>query len=296
MTRVCLFFDGRNFHAGMKAAGIMGRSIDMAKFAQWLVGRVAPDGMLWGAHYYTGETTAIGAFLESLEQTTGFFVHRKSRKAQYTTCTHCGQRLEYQTEKEVDTQMVADMIRLAAVGGFDDMVLMSGDADHSPGLEAVMQLGKRAWVGLWGSYGASSRIVTRSFGRIDLLEGRAAFQAGHPSPPPGSADDDAPPRDPRPANGDADEGPQPGNEAPRSADATMVDALVLEVRRAHDHFVKQGGYLGVSYFVQRWKAPAIPRDPAEREEILNLAVEKGFVDIETRSENGKTMKVLTPVG
>jgi uncharacterized LabA/DUF88 family protein len=269
----------------MKAASIQGRTIDMAKFASWLVSQVAPDGVLWGAHYYTGETNAIGAFLGSLETTTGFFVHRKTRKAQYTSCAHCGQRIEYSTEKEVDTQMVADMIRLAAVGAFDEMVLMSGDADHSPGLEAVMQLGKRAWVGLWGSYGASSRIVTRSFGRIDLLAGCDVFQTSR-----GDHGDAA-------ADGD-EEGPQPGNEAsPAPVDGVAaMDLLVEEIRRAHDHFAKQGGYLGVSYFIQRWKSPTIPREPADREKLLDVAIEKGLVEIETRTDGSKTTKVIKPLG
>jgi len=282
MTKVCLFFDGRNFHAGMKAAGIQGRSIDMAKFAQWLVGRVAHDGVLWGAHYYTGDASAILGFLDTLETTTGYFVHRKPRKSQYSTCHQCGARFEYTTEKEVDTQMVADMIRLAAVGAFDEMALMSGDADHSPGLEAVMQLGKRAWVGLWGAYGASSRIVSRCFGRIDLLEGLDVFQTGRPD------------RSPEAGPSDDGEDRQPGDEvAPGPADTRVaLSSMLDEIRRAHDHFSSQGGYLGVSYFISRWKSAALPHEPLERERLLDIALDQKLVEVETRPDGKKALRPL----
>jgi uncharacterized LabA/DUF88 family protein len=266
----------------MKAAGIQGRSIDMAKFAQWLVGRVAHDGVLWGAHYYTGDASAILGFLDTLETTTGYFVHRKPRKSQYSTCHQCGARFEYTTEKEVDTQMVADMIRLAAVGAFDEMALMSGDADHSPGLEAVMQLGKRAWVGLWGAYGASSRIVSRCFGRIDLLEGLDVFQTGRPD------------RSPEAGPSDDGEDRQPGDEvAPGPADTRVaLSSMLDEIRRAHDHFSSQGGYLGVSYFISRWKSAALPHEPLERERLLDIALDQKLVEVETRPDGKKALRPL----
>jgi uncharacterized LabA/DUF88 family protein len=288
MIKVCLFFDGRNFHAGMKSANIQGRNVDMEKFAEWVVGRVAGgDGVLWGAHYYTGETTAISAFLEALEATTGYFVHRKTRKVQYTTCQHCSARIEYTTEKEVDTQMVADMIRMAASNAFDEMVLMSGDADHSPGLEAVTMLGKRVWVGLWGSYGSGSRIVARSFGRIDLLEGLEKFTvpgADHPH-----ADE---------------EGSEPWKREEQEELAEPIDVgedaetnqalgnLVREINRAYEHFIRQGGYLGVSYFISRWKSPSIPKTSTDRERLLDIALDNGLVVIETMPSGTKALKPI----
>jgi uncharacterized LabA/DUF88 family protein len=39
--------------------------------------------------------------------------------------------------KEVDSTMVTDMFRPAAVGVFDIVVLMSGDADRSPAVKGV---------------------------------------------------------------------------------------------------------------------------------------------------------------
>lgn len=286
MSRVCLFFDGRNFHAGMKSANIQGRNIDMEKFATWVVERVSgKDGVLWGAHYYTGETTAISAFLESLEATTGYFVHRKTRKIQYTTCQHCNSRIEYTTEKEVDTQLVADMIRMAAMDAFDEMVLMSGDADHTPGLEVVTALGKRVWVGLWGSYGSGSRIVARSFGRIDLLEGLDHFSvagADH------SVDEEW-----------HEHFHDEGEENAPAIDVTdepetnqAIGNLMREINRAYEHFIKQGGYLGVSYFISRWKSPSIPKAATERERLLDLAIDYGLVMVETMPTGTKSLRPM----
>jgi uncharacterized LabA/DUF88 family protein len=287
MKRVCLFFDGRNFHAGMKSANIHGRNIDMARFANWVVENVAgKDGILWGAHYYTSETTAISAFLESLETTTGYFVHRKNRKSQYTTCQHCNNRIEYTTEKEVDTQLVADIVRMAAVDGYDEMVLMSGDSDHTPCLDAAAAFGKRTWVGLWGSYGANSRVVTKSFGRVDLLDGLDAFSIqGYEHL---DVEDDG-----QTNYIDSDGEPLQMLDLHPDPDTNQgLNMLIREVHRAYEHFTKQGGYLGVSYFITRWKSANLPRGAAERETLLDMSLEKNLVAIETMPNGAKALKPL----
>ena len=66
--------------------------------------------------------------------------------------------------------MVADMLRLAAVGAFDILVLMSGDADHAPAVEGVRALGRQAYVATWGGIGLSRRIRRAAFDHIDLCD------------------------------------------------------------------------------------------------------------------------------
>lgn len=51
--RVCVFIDGKNFHAGFKGSTSPGTRIDFPAMAAWLVER-AGGSTLWGAHYYTG--------------------------------------------------------------------------------------------------------------------------------------------------------------------------------------------------------------------------------------------------
>lgn len=65
----------------------------------------------------------------------GFFVHRFQRKMRRRRCEKCGEMNDYSQEKEVDTTMVADMLRLAAVDAFDAVILASGDSDHAPAVE-----------------------------------------------------------------------------------------------------------------------------------------------------------------
>ena len=89
--------------------------------------------VLWGAYYYTGiepeavegPPSKLPAFLEMLELQPGFFVYRFPRKRRTARCAACGAENHFTQEKEVDTTMVADMLRLAAVNAFDILVLMS---------------------------------------------------------------------------------------------------------------------------------------------------------------------------
>ena len=156
--RVAIFIDGKNFYAGWKdRAG--GRRIDFGEMARWVVTRAGGQA-LWGAYYYTGVETGPAAstegqlkltgFLDMLEMQPGFFVERFPRKANTFQCAACGAENRYTQEKEVDTTMVADMLRFAAVDAFDVLVLMSGDADYAPAIEGVRAIGKQAFVATWG--------------------------------------------------------------------------------------------------------------------------------------------------
>ena len=158
--RVAIFFDGKNFHTGFKSSTAPGTRVDFPAMAAWLVQR-AGGSTLWRAHYYTGvergdaaESDAqvgLGKFLRVLECQPGFFVHRFPRKVEHRACPSCGASVKFTQEKEVDTTMVADMLRLAAVDGFDVLVLVSGDADLAPAVENVRSLGKKVFVATWGT-------------------------------------------------------------------------------------------------------------------------------------------------
>ncbi len=107
--RVAIFFDGKNFHSGLRATAGTAR-LDYPKLADWLVSRAGGDSM-WGAHYYTGVERGEEAksesqqgllrFLRALELEPGYFVKRFDRKADRTVCPHCGGETTYTQEKEV---------------------------------------------------------------------------------------------------------------------------------------------------------------------------------------------------
>ena len=138
--KVALFFDGKNFYSGWKRAA-PGVEIAFGDLAQWLVRTVGGDQM-WGAHYYTGveeggherdaAQRGLERFLDMLEHQRGFFVRRLPRRQTERRCEHCGEETRYSQEKEVDTTIVADMLRYAAVNAFDVAVLVSGDSDLAP--------------------------------------------------------------------------------------------------------------------------------------------------------------------
>lgn len=212
--RVCIFFDGKNFHSGWRDEA-SGRRLTFPKLSKWLVERVG-GSLLWGAYYYTGIEMGSAAvtegqkklagFLDMLELQPGFFVKRFPRKTTMFQCAACGAENRYTQEKEVDTTMVADMLRLAAVGAFDVLVLVSGDSDHAPAIEGVRAIGRQAYVSTWGRAGLSARLRKAAFDHIDLMEGLSYFEdaegASPPVPPlsePRYAAEDLPPASPAPS-------------------------------------------------------------------------------------------------
>lgn len=195
--RVCIFFDGKNFHSGWRDEA-NGRRLTFPKLSKWLVERVG-GSLLWGAYYYTGIEMGSAAvtegqkklagFLDMLELQPGFFVKRFPRKTTMFQCAACGAENRYTQEKEVDTTMVADMLRLAAVGAFDVLVLVSGDSDHAPAIEGVRAIGRQAYVSTWGRAGLSARLRKAAFDHIDLMDGLSSFEdveGASPLVPPGS--------------------------------------------------------------------------------------------------------------
>ncbi|HVK70581.1 MAG TPA: NYN domain-containing protein [Polyangium sp.] len=305
--RVCIFFDGKNFHSGWRdEAG--GRRLAFPKLSRWLVDRVG-GSLLWGAYYYTGVEIGSAAvtegqkklagFLDMLEVQPGFFVKRFPRKTTMFQCAACGAENRYTQEKEVDTSMVADMLRLAAVNAFDVLVLVSGDSDHAPAVEGVRQLGRQAYVSTWGRAGLSIRLRKAAFDHIDLLEGISFFEdtegSGPPAPPgpePRWASEDIPPavptppagsmpreaihdddcEDPEKADPDAAESAPPSYQ-PSDDESVFIAELRAAERRLHN------GYVGANYFVTRWQSNRLDPSPDARRRMLEHLVTSRVIEV-----------------
>src|SRR5438093_13631569 len=69
------------------------------------------------------------------------------------------------------------MIHYAAIGAFDAAVLVSGDDDFVPAVEAVNALGKQVWVATWSADELSKDLRVRCFGHIHLSDGVSGFRA-----------------------------------------------------------------------------------------------------------------------
>jgi uncharacterized LabA/DUF88 family protein len=317
--RVSIFFDGKNFHSGYKAATGAGMQLDFPKLADWLVER-AGGSSLWGAHYYTGiergeEATAaqqgLAKFLQILEVQPGFFVHRFNRKKARRTCPRCGEEIRFSHEKEVDTTMVADMLRLAAVGAFDILVLVSGDADLAPAVENVRELGKKVYVATWGRASLAARLRQASFDHIDLQLGVESFKRvlpGRLSPVERlvAAADLPVPTAPTVAEGNGTSATEPGEPATTTIpipDAgaheevavSVEDAVsaaqatfLTELSRAEHKFA--GGYVGVNYFLRSWRSNLLDPAPEVRQRVLDALVQSAKVSIYDAPDGSKAMR------
>ena len=277
--RVSLFFDGKNFYSGWRDAA-NGRRIDFVRLSEWLVKR-SGGTYLWGAHYYTGvePTTSqpagepqqkLAGFLDVLETQPGYFVYRFPRKTHKVSCQKCSSEIRYTHEKEVDTTMVADMLRYAAVNAFDICVLMSGDADYAPAVEGVRALGKQVWVASWGGAGVSQRVRRAAFDHIDLLEGLSFFERA----------------------GTREGNPKTTNLKPMTPEerAHAHGLFLDELKVAEERF--DGGYVGLGYFVSRWRSTSLDPSPDVRRRILDELVAAGRVEIYEAADRAHALRVI----
>src|SRR5437660_976854 len=184
--KVSVFFDGQNFYRSLQRYDESLR-VDYDRLAAWITQAVGGPGAIFaGAHYYVGVSAdappLVEGFLKGLELRPGYFVKRELRVRRSGRCPACSADYEYTTEKRVDTRLVADIIQYAAIGAFDAAVLVSGDDDFVPAVEAVNSLGKQVWVATWSAEELSKDLRVRCFGQIHLSEGIGAFRVERPRP------------------------------------------------------------------------------------------------------------------
>lgn len=280
--RVALFFDGKNFYSGWREAA-KGRRIDFARLAEWLVTR-AKGSFLWGAYYYTGvDDTSLGqtdpqqklaGFLDMLETQPGFFVHTFKRKVGCISCSECGAENRYVLEKEVDTTMVAHMLKLAAANAFDTLVLMSGDADYAPAIEGVRALGKQAYIASWGGTGVSKRIRSAAFDHIDMLQGLSFFERE-------SLEEDL--------GQDYGDGEESTIEISSVTGDLSMDSFLAELEQAQNKF--SGGYVGLGYFLTRWRSAHLDTTPDTRRRVLDKLLAEGFVETYNAPDGALAIRV-----
>jgi uncharacterized LabA/DUF88 family protein len=257
MSRVALFFDGKNHMKDLRLAA-EDRWIDHGALAQWVVEHVGGTELV-GAHYYTGVPTpaddangrgALSDLLNDLERKPGFFVHRFQRVASSWVCSNCNHAEPFTREKQVDTSLVADMILMAVHNVYDIAVVFSGDLDLAPAIEAAHSLGKKAWVATFGQVGISRSLQRSAWGMIDLRENLDVY--AHTVV---RENDDS------------------------LGDPTASDADVLrELARAQAHFQAGGGFVGTQYFLHRWRGQGVSDDPERRRLAVERLMLAGLID------------------
>jgi uncharacterized LabA/DUF88 family protein len=286
--KICIFFDGQNFYRSLQRYDDTLR-VDYDRLATWITQAVGGSAaMFGGAYYYVGVSPdapqVVEGFLKGLELRPGYFVKRDPRVRRTGRCPSCATEYEYTTEKRVDTRLVADLIHYAANGAYDAAVVVSGDDDFVPAVEAVNALGKQVWVATWSAEELSTDLRVRCFGHIHLSEGIAAFRV------------DRLPRDrertPTPirANG---RGPRLAERLPapaaRLSPGTVLERGLGELQRAEARLP----HVSRGYFVMRWKSHLLPPSGPEREHLVQHMLEAGVAEeFEVTGPDGRVVVAL----
>jgi uncharacterized LabA/DUF88 family protein len=276
--KICIFIDGQNFYRSLLRYDESLR-VDYDRLARWITEAVGgPTATFAGAYYYVGVSAdapaMVEGFLKGLELRPGYFVKREPRVRRSGRCAACGATYEYTTEKRVDTRLVADLIQLAANNAFDAAVLVSGDEDFVPAVEAVNALGKQVWVATWSAEELSKDLRVRCFGELHLADGVAAFRAERAR---------VAERERGPGLGRAE--PRPG----RSAAVPAIERCLAELQRAEQRLP----HVSRGYFVTRWRSPLLPPAGQEREALVRQMIEAGLAEeFEFRDAEGRVVRAL----
>jgi uncharacterized LabA/DUF88 family protein len=287
--KVCIFFDGQNFYRSLQRFDETLR-VDYDRLATWITQAVGGSGATFGgAYYYVGVSAdapvVVEGFLKGLELRPGYFVKRDRRVRRSVRCPACNTDNEYTTEKRVDTRLVADLIHYAANGAYDAAVLVSGDDDFVPAVEAVNALGKQVWVATWSADELSTDLRVRCFGHIHLSDGVSTFRVDRlprdreRGPAPYRSDG----RPPRPVS-------RIGSVAPsRLAPATALERGLGELQRAEARLP----HVSRGYFVMRWKSHLLPSAGSERELLVQQMIEAGMAEeVEMPGPDGRVVIAL----
>ncbi len=259
--RVAIFIDGKNFHSSLRDR-LNNSYMDFPKLASWIVQQVGrPEKPLdWVVHYYTGVDVRdqesegqkrLSRFLGHLERLPMFHVRKVARKDFPIQCRECGfSQSLYKVDVEVE--VVVDMLSMAQDKVYDIAVLVSTDPAYGHAVERLQSQGIPVWVATWGEMPLSTQVRANMAGRIDLMDGLSHFGSGA--------------RDLTPST-------------PVQSPIPKLDPQVVidEVRRAMTHLVD--GFVGLGYFLNKWRSANLPESPGLRRALLHPLVQSGQLEV-----------------
>jgi uncharacterized LabA/DUF88 family protein len=147
--RLEIFVDGTNFRVVQVEAGI--RDIDIPRLARQL----ARGYVLVKMRYYTSplpdsQSPAYRGqhrFFERLRETRAveLVLGRNEPRRENFHCPRCGaiSTHRYHVEKETDVKLATDMVVGAHANRYDVAMLVAGDTDYVPAIEAVQATGRK---------------------------------------------------------------------------------------------------------------------------------------------------------
>ena len=137
--RVCIFIDGSNFYHSLR--DFSNRKVNFQNFVSLLVGTSGTQTLI-RTYYYNAtrikednsqQYEAQQRFFDALRRLPYFDLRlgRLVRKGPSTVI-----------EKGIDVRIAVDMLQMAYKNIYDVAILVSGDADYVPAIEAVKDVGK----------------------------------------------------------------------------------------------------------------------------------------------------------
>ena len=185
-----------------------------------------------------------------------------------TECPKCQAEIHYRLEKRVDTRLVAEMVKMAALNAFDRAIVFSGDEDLVPALETVASFGKQVYVATWGGHALSRAMRIHSFGVIDLVDGLKHFAVEI------SSDSKC---------------------LEERSESLKIEELYTQLLEAWNYFNGRDGHVTKWYFENKWKSSGPCPPPGNlRQQMLDRLIASGKVELFEAIVNGRAVLALRP--
>lgn len=146
MKRVMIFIDGPNFLHGFKATSHSGKHLDYRKLGEKLAA-LASNRELLRIYFFCSIPNQADARDPAQFRRQQSFLEKLQYNGIKVTALPLRKRPNGDLyEKGVDVHLVTDLLQLGFKDAYDVAVVVSGDGDFVPAIEAVMALGKRVEV------------------------------------------------------------------------------------------------------------------------------------------------------
>lgn len=135
VKRAMIFIDGNNLYFGLKK-NIGNYNLNYEKF----INKIAMEYDLVRAYFYTAEFRREDdeKIYESQQK---FITYLQEVPNMQVVTARVERRGDSLIEKGVDVQLAVDLVRFGAKINYDIAIIVSGDGDYSPAVEAVKDMG-----------------------------------------------------------------------------------------------------------------------------------------------------------
>ncbi len=248
---VAILLEGRSFYAGWKRHAPY-QDVNFAALRD-VIRHQTGDGTIVSLTYYMG-TDQNGQLSASAQQRTiestkalracGFAVETFPIRVKHVPCPKCGGRCEEIVEKQVDSAIAVDAMKLLhQTKTVDTFVLVSSDSDQLPVIRELKKNNRNVWLAVWNPSSVAEQMLDAVDGIVSLFEHQHQFLTAAPST--------------------------------KETSDNELTAMLGEIERAERQF--QGGYVGANYFLTVWKSKEMIQLPAERSKLLSTLIQRGLV-------------------